>query len=213
METLIDLKVSLAANGVQVVVMICLGIFCLYLLRQRDRYFKEARHDFLTGLLNMRGMEERIEHFRKRAEFVIEGRASTSLGVLFIDINDFGQVNKRFGQDVGNFVLREVAKRILITARPGDLVVRFGGEEFLIFFACPGPERAQGLAVSVYKAIARTPITTNEGTEHNQSASIGWAIAETSQETVTSIINRADQRMQRVKKELKHTEAMTVYTQ
>ena len=82
--------------------------------------------DTLTGLLNRRGLEKAIEQ-------IINDRAS--LAVLILDIDYFKKVNDTFGHDIGDIVIKEVASIIKSQARDNDVLVRYGGEEFLIFLA------------------------------------------------------------------------------
>jgi diguanylate cyclase (GGDEF)-like protein len=86
-----------------------------------------AYHDSLTGLANRAAMDAAL------AEAVAEARlAGTSVALAYVDLNDFKRVNDSLGHDVGDMLLREVAERLRAAVRPGDLLARRGGDEFLV---------------------------------------------------------------------------------
>lgn len=86
-----------------------------------------ATHDQLTGLLSRRGLEDRWDGAVARA-----GRHGRSLGVVYVDLDGFKQVNDRRGHAAGDAVLRATATRLREVARESDLVCRMGGDEFLL---------------------------------------------------------------------------------
>lgn len=86
-----------------------------------------AYADFLTGLLNRRGMIDRIEIEKNRL-----AREGGQLGVLVIDIDDFKAINDRYGHGVGDQALVRCANVLREAMRAYDLCARWGGEEFLI---------------------------------------------------------------------------------
>jgi diguanylate cyclase (GGDEF)-like protein/PAS domain S-box-containing protein len=86
-----------------------------------------AHHDALTGLPNRLQLVERLEHELRRAE-----RHGYYGAVLFIDLDQFKNINDSLGHPVGDRVLQEVAARLLNTVRDEDLVVRLSGDEFVV---------------------------------------------------------------------------------
>ncbi len=91
-----------------------------------------ARFDPLTGLPN------RTE-FRERAESaLLERQTSVECAIMFIDLDQFKQVNDTLGHGVGDRLLRAVADRLTATMPVSDIVARFGGDEFVAFHRCPG---------------------------------------------------------------------------
>lgn len=85
--------------------------------------------DPLTGLFNRRYMEESLAR-----EIANAARTGQSLGMLILDLDHFKNVNDSFGHEVGDFVLREIAKLLVQHSRAGDIVCRFGGEEFIVIY-------------------------------------------------------------------------------
>lgn len=86
-----------------------------------------AHHDSLTGLPNRLQLVERLEHELRRAE-----RHGYFGAVLFIDLDQFKNINDSLGHPVGDRVLQEVATRLLNTVRDEDLVARLSGDEFVV---------------------------------------------------------------------------------
>lgn len=86
-----------------------------------------ARTDYLTGLLNRRGMAERMQIEQQRL-----ARQGGRLGLLLLDIDWFKQINDRFGHEAGDRVIVQVATLIAASVRAYDLCARWGGEEFLV---------------------------------------------------------------------------------
>lgn len=124
------------------------------LKRTRDKLAKLAAFDQLTGIPNRRTFEERFDAEWRRAS-----RAETPLTLAMIDIDYFKPFNDTYGHPAGDECLRRVAKALADLAhRPGDMVARLGGEEFV--FLLPGADGtgAARIADDVQKAIAALAI-------------------------------------------------------
>ncbi|MEN6368242.1 MAG: diguanylate cyclase [Thermotogota bacterium] len=85
-----------------------------------------ARHDPLTGALNRYALGELLEREATRSE-----RYTRPIGLLMIDINRFKEINDRFGHAIGDRVLQAVAEVLQKSLRGSDILVRYGGDEFL----------------------------------------------------------------------------------
>ena len=88
---------------------------------------EQAIRDPLTGLFNRRFLEESMNQEVARAQ-----RGNTSLGVVMLDIDKFKLLNDTHGHEAGDAALREVAHVLLENVRAGDVVCRFGGDEFIV---------------------------------------------------------------------------------
>jgi diguanylate cyclase (GGDEF)-like protein len=93
----------------------------------RKRLHALADHDSLTGLLNRRGMEKRLKELES---FLRRHEAPVTLALL--DIDHFKSVNDEHGHDVGDKVLKELAREMRKVFRESDYIARWGGEEFLV---------------------------------------------------------------------------------
>jgi two-component system cell cycle response regulator len=111
---------------------------------ERDTLRKDARTDALTGLLNRRSLQ---------ADVSVRIEARDGFGVLFMDLDHFKSVNDRFGHEMGDRVLVAVSAVLKTALRPGDVVGRFGGEEFVAVVAGAGPESARLVAERLRRAI------------------------------------------------------------
>ena len=104
--------------------------------RQARQWSHEASHDSLTGLLNRRELERRLQSALEDA--AIDG---STLAVVMIDLDHFKKTNDRFGHVAGDELLRRVSATLKSSLRTGDLIGRFGGDEFLIILEHCGHRR------------------------------------------------------------------------
>jgi diguanylate cyclase len=126
-----------------------------------------ALTDPLTGLANRRAFLERLA-----LAFAASGRSANPFAVLFLDLDDFKDVNDTLGHAIGDALLQQVVLRLRNTVRPTDLVARFGGDEFAILQAdARDPLAAATLAARIVKCLA-APFEI-EGHEVRITASIG----------------------------------------
>ncbi|HMA49730.1 MAG TPA: diguanylate cyclase, partial [Magnetospirillaceae bacterium] len=109
-----------------------------------------AHHDALTGLPNRSLFLQRIEYGLAEAT-----RAGSYLGVLFLDLDHFKDVNDTLGHPVGDELLKQVSQRLLNCARAADTVARLGGDEFAILCSnLKSPDQAAELAARIVETIA-----------------------------------------------------------
>jgi len=119
------------------------------LMRSDIEHRGEAVIDPLTGMLNRKALENRVEELRQQA--LVTG---APVGMILLDIDHFKRVNDTIGHAVGDAVLRDVAYMIRKEMRAFELAYRIGGEEFLVLL--PGARESQGarLADQIRRTIA-----------------------------------------------------------
>jgi diguanylate cyclase (GGDEF)-like protein/PAS domain S-box-containing protein len=131
---------------------------------------KQALHDPLTGLPNRTLFLDRVDHARTQQD-----RDSLTLGVLFVDLDNFKTVNDTKGHLAGDAVLREVGTRIGAVLRPGDTLARLGGDEFVILLSgVDGPQDVTAVADRVLEAVTKSELVREIGV--SPSASVGIVI-------------------------------------
>jgi diguanylate cyclase (GGDEF)-like protein len=148
-------------------------------LRRTNVVLQEASlTDPLTGLRNRRYFSATIEaDVSQTLRSHADTRESHTRDLVFylIDADNFKDVNDRYGHDVGDKVLVEMARRLSSSIRHSDVLVRWGGEEFLIVSRYTDRSEAELLAQRVLAAIADTPFTVGAGETMRRTCSMGWA--------------------------------------
>lgn len=152
-----------------------------------------ARHDPLTGLLNRRAFYELIDSSWSTAV-----RSDRPLSVIMLDLDLFKEVNDHFGHEAGDLVLVEVAQLLTQCSRTGDLVSRWGGEEFLLVMPETNLQQAFTLAERIRQQIAAKAILTRQG-PISISASLGVSERKP-QSTLDELIAEADIRLYEAKR-------------
>ena len=147
-----------------------------------------AMRDPLTGLANRRLLDELFEASLSR-----ERRNGAPLAVVYIDLDDFKEVNDTFGHDAGDMVLCETARRLRSTVRSTDLVARIGGDEFVIMYELNDPSCCD-LIQRIERALS-LPIDISDNETVVCSASIGQADTRTVERTSSALLAAADAAM------------------
>lgn len=138
---------------------------------KRTRLFLEvqerSRIDGLTGLYLRRYFLERLQTEIQRAR-----RYSTVFSLLLADLDLFKSINDKYGHLAGDKVLRDVARAFSDAVRPGDMVGRYGGEEFIVLMPFATPDDVRQAAEKIRRTIAESRIEV-EGKKLSVTVSIG----------------------------------------
>ena len=145
----------------------------------------QATRDFLTGLWNRAAILDLLEKELSRSR-----REGAPVGLVFVDLDHFKQINDTYGHQAGDTVLRAASEKMRAIMRPYDLVGRYGGEEFLIVL--PGCDEAnlRKLCERLRAILADTSIEYEKKTI-SWTVSIGAAMANPAKETEAELLLRA----------------------
>jgi diguanylate cyclase (GGDEF)-like protein len=166
------------------------------ILRNALKREKElARTDSLTGMLNARAFTGILDNEIRRAS-----RYNYPISIVYIDLDNFKEVNDRYGHSVGNIVLQTVARVIQDSVRQTDIVGRIGGDEFAILFPETKSEPANQIVLKIHLRLNSTmteqkwPVT----------SSIGLVSYTQIPASSDSVLRDADQLMYKAKNEGKN---------
>ncbi|MDD2874335.1 MAG: diguanylate cyclase [Azoarcus sp.] len=165
------------------------------LARSFEAMQSRLRTDKLTGLANREAFMQKLE---KRVELARTDRRSARLGVLFIDLNRFKQINDLYGHDAGDLALQEIAERLRTNVRGGDLVARYAGDEFVILLDQVASREAVGHIRRQMEEVLRQPLScveTENTTEIGVGGAIGEALYPEDGEDAQSLLKSADRAM------------------
>ena len=152
-----------------------------------------ATHDNLTGLANRSLFMDRLS-----TALAVARRHKSGAAVMFIDLDDFKDVNDTMGHDAGDEVLKQAAVRITSSLRESDSTARFGGDEFLALLPMTTSRKAAaGVAAKIIASIAHE-FSVNGG-EVQLGCSVGVAMFPEHGNQAEEMINRADAAMYKAK--------------
>jgi diguanylate cyclase (GGDEF)-like protein/PAS domain S-box-containing protein len=152
-----------------------------------------AHHDALTGLPNRRLMQDRLNQAILQAR-----RQQKHVALMFLDLDRFKLVNDTLGHETGDYVLRDIAKRLSKTVREGDTVSREGGDEFIIVLPdLDKPEAAQLVANKILNELAKSVEVA--GHELTVTASIGISHYPNDATDIQHLLKHADSAMYQAK--------------
>ena len=197
----LDVEVRQRAQGAdRWLRMICEPVgddFAMTFIDDTDRKAKErhmesvAASDPLTGVLNRRGFEHTA------AKRLSDSEDDATGALLFVDLNEFKQINDQFGHEVGDQLLRIAAERLHKGLRSGDIIGRPGGDEFVALVPDVDADIADKLAARLTIALDK-PYVIGAATL-SCPASIGLALYPDHASTLTGLMREADQAMYRAK--------------
>jgi diguanylate cyclase (GGDEF)-like protein/PAS domain S-box-containing protein/putative nucleotidyltransferase with HDIG domain len=158
--------------------------------RQNRELHILASSDPLTGCYNRRSFMQNLERCWKSAR-----QAGGKLACVMVDVDRFKSINDAFGHSVGDQVLREVAEILRSTARPEDLVCRYGGEEFCLIMPAMTIPEATRVAEVLRRRIAHKPWGLGQVT-----ASLGVSGMELNPEEPSDLLDQADRALYAAKR-------------
>jgi diguanylate cyclase (GGDEF)-like protein len=164
-----------------------------------DEIYNTATHDEMTTLFNRKYFQNHIE-----AEFARVERYGRDVSLLFLDLDDFKQVNDQFGHQAGDQVLKLTGKTIKSCIRGNiDIPARFGGEEFAILLPETNPKYALKIAEKIRKKIEDLEVDF-QGKKIRITVSIGLSGMRTGIASVEDWIREADQNLYEAKRKGKN---------
>jgi diguanylate cyclase (GGDEF)-like protein len=156
-----------------------------------------ANHDSLTGLPNRRLLFELLQK-----SFAMASRNGTSVGIIFVDLDDFKPINDRFGHLAGDAVLIEIAERLRLCMRSSDTVARVGGDEFVVVLTNVRGATDTGLAMAKIAEVVTKPLAVG-GEQCVIGLSMGVSMFPGDGSSIEEILGRADAAMYGAKAEKK----------
>ncbi|MCQ8129314.1 putative bifunctional diguanylate cyclase/phosphodiesterase, partial [Methylomonas rivi] len=171
-----------------------------------DKIEQLAYYDPLTHLANRRLLLDRLQQ-----ALISSARSGREGALLFIDLDNFKQINDTLGHDIGDLLLREVAERLKACVREGDTVARLGGDEFVVML--------EDLSEQSLEAVAQTELVANkilsafnrvymlDKHEYRNTSSIGITLfdRQNKQQTADAILKQADIALYQAKKAGRNT--------
>ena len=165
--------------------------FALINARLHQKTADAAITDPLTGIHNRRHFDAALEREDAVRRRVPAERRRMRAAIIF-DLDYFGKVNKRFGHQIGDRVLRVFADTLRSRVRAADLVARYGGEEFVVILENASREEAHGIAEAVRKDFALQVVETGTGEQLRSTVSAGCAQLEAWEVEASLLLERAD---------------------
>lgn len=163
--------------------------------KQAESHVRQlAYNDVLTGLPNRKHFTDKLAEYVSRPSLT-----SGLVAILFLDLDRFKLINDTFGHDSGDLLLKVVAERLVGCVRQGDIVSRFGGDEFVVMLKnIKSYSAIEGIAAKIQQALARPFVFL--GKELRITTSIGIATYPDNGDDINILLKNADLAMYRAKR-------------
>ena len=149
---------------------------------------ESAFRDGLTGLYNRKFLEEHTKKLIPQAK-----RQNYNIAVLLLDMDHFKAVNDEYGHDIGDKVLKELSRILTETVRESDIVIRYGGEEFMVLLVnIVSVEAAMDVANKIRIKVSENEIDVYAGSKLRKTISIGLSMFPQDSTNLESVIKNAD---------------------
>ncbi len=159
----------------------------------KERLAHQALHDPMTGLANRTALMDHLERRLSALE-----RQPGHVALLFIDLDDFKDINDSCGHQVGDEVITEVSRRLVTIARRNDTVARMGGDEFVLLFQARHGDDLKRVAERVVRTVS-APLKTRYR-YLNLGCSVGGALSSDSSTEPSDLLRQADLAMYAAKR-------------
>ena len=154
--------------------------------------------DPMTEVFNRRYLDEIIPTEISRAD-----RLNAPFSLLMLDLDDLKSVNTRFGHLVGDQILKEVALLLRLTFRPSDVIIRYGGDEFLVLLPGTTEEQGERAVQRLFEAVDRW---NGETASMGYKMALSWGVSTFRKgANVDQVFSAADQKMFQFKARRAHT--------
>jgi len=163
------------------------------LLANQQRLDKLANHDTLTGLPNRLFLQAHLPEALARCQ-----EAGHMLAVLFLDLDRFKHINDSRGHEVGDKLLQEIAKRVRAAVRPSDIVVRMGGDEFVVVLNKVNAPDEVAIAATRINEVLSAPVMV-DGRALVATVSIGVSLFPRDGATMGELLKHSDTAMYQAK--------------
>ena len=155
---------------------------------------EQAMTDSLTGLPNRRSLDYHLQEELRRGR-----RYQYPFSVLLLDINQFKQVNDRYGHLVGDILLRQIAEFLKQVIRKTDFIARYGGDEFAIILPETDAEMAVKIAARINQVLKDNTFQVNQAIDIYLSASLGLTAYPADGDSIQELLESADRDLYRKK--------------
>ncbi len=161
----------------------------------QELILRQANYDSLTGLANRSLLQDLLSQQIHRAH-----HDGAKLALLFVDLDNFKEINDSYSHEAGDRLLKESARRMVECLSESDTVLRFGGDEFTIIVADVGDGTRVDAVVDRLLDELKRPFVIGDSTQVYSSASIGVTIYPTDAEDLDDLLKNADQAMYQAKR-------------
>lgn len=165
-----------------------------------EKATKEAKTDYLTGLLNLRKLNESLKTSINNAQ-----EKNQNISVLYIDIDNFKRINDAYGHDEGDKVLKTTGRILLDICRNFDIVSRRGGDEFTVILVDCNLNQAKEIADRVQKKIEAFDYRHESGESYQVTVSIGISSYPETTSNDKKLMQQADAALYKAKRSGKNT--------
>jgi diguanylate cyclase (GGDEF)-like protein/PAS domain S-box-containing protein len=174
--------------------------------RNREHSLKiQAELDPLTGLYNRRAGKQKIQSLLDDSQ-----NLDIEYALLMIDLDNFKPINDQYGHKAGDLVLTTLAKRFIKHVRSNDIIIRWGGDEILIFIMLKNHDLNINTIIEKLNNLIKQPIIIDEAKTVTIGASIGYAIFPLNGFELDLLIHRADVAMYLIKSDAKQSTNISI---